>query len=66
MKGSRSAALTPANARTTGKPSPSKPRGPVVTDLTGNQRIGISPLIVMFLLAIFLLNWVNKNGEAEQ
>ncbi|WBU56481.1 MFS transporter [Paracoccus sediminicola] len=38
----------------------------VVTDLTGNQRIGISPLIVMFLLAIFLLNWVNKNGEAEQ
>ena len=38
----------------------------VVTDLTGNQRIGISPLIVMFLLAIFLLKWVNKNGEAEQ
>ena len=38
----------------------------LVTDLTGNQRIGISPLIVMFLLAIFLLKWVNKNGEAEQ
>ena len=38
----------------------------VLTDLTGNQRIGISPLIVMFLLAIFLLKWVNKNGEAEQ
>lgn len=38
----------------------------VVTDLTGSQRVGISPLIVMFLLAIFLLNWVNKNGEAEQ
>ncbi|WBU63708.1 MFS transporter [Paracoccus aerodenitrificans] len=38
----------------------------LVTDLTGNQRIGISPLIVMFLLAVFLLNWVNKNGEAEQ
>ena len=38
----------------------------VVTDLTGSQRVGISPLIVMFLLAIFLLKWVNKNGEAEQ
>ncbi|MBA4490862.1 MFS transporter [Paracoccus sp. S1E-3] len=38
----------------------------VVTDLTGSQRIGISPLIVIFLLAIFLLKWVNKNGEAVQ
>ncbi|WBU52742.1 MFS transporter [Paracoccus sp. SCSIO 75233] len=38
----------------------------VTTDLTGNQRIGISPLIVMFLLAVFLLGWVDKNGEAEQ
>ncbi len=38
----------------------------VVTNLTGNQRIGISPLIVMFLLALVLLRWVNKNGEAEQ
>ncbi|SDD39405.1 MFS transporter, UMF1 family [Paracoccus isoporae] len=38
----------------------------VTTDLTGSQRIGISPLIVMFLLAIFLLHWVHKNGEAVQ
>ncbi|MFV0293079.1 MAG: MFS transporter, partial [Paracoccus sp. (in: a-proteobacteria)] len=37
-----------------------------MTDLTGSQRIGVSPLIVMFLLAIFLLQWVNKNGETEQ
>jgi hypothetical protein len=34
-KGSSAAELTPANARTTGKPSPSYPRGPVVTDRTG-------------------------------
>src|SRR3954452_2248368 len=34
MNGSRSAGETPANARRTGKPSPSKPRGAVVTDLT--------------------------------
>lgn len=38
----------------------------VVTDLTGNQRIGVTPLIVMFLLALFLLRWVNKNGEGPQ
>lgn len=35
-----------------------------MTDLTGNQRIGISPLIVMFLLALLLLIWVKPEGEA--
>src|SRR5438270_67615 len=34
MNGSRSRRSTPAKARRTGKPSPSKPRGEVVTDLT--------------------------------
>lgn len=37
-----------------------------VTDLTGNQRIGISPLILMFLLALVLLIWVKPEGEAKQ
>ena len=37
-----------------------------VTDLSGNQRIGISPLIVMFLLALVLLGWVKPEGEAKQ
>ena len=37
-----------------------------VTDLTGNQRIGISPLIAMFLLALVLLGWVKPEGEAKQ
>ncbi|MFV0411109.1 MAG: MFS transporter [Paracoccus sp. (in: a-proteobacteria)] len=38
----------------------------VTTDLTGSQRIGVSPLIVMFLLALYLLHWVDKNGETVQ
>ena len=37
-----------------------------VTAATGSQRIGISPLIVMFLLALVLLNWVKPEGEPEQ
>ncbi|TRW98870.1 MFS transporter [Paracoccus sp. M683] len=37
-----------------------------VTAMTGNQRIGISPLIVMFLLALVLLHWVKTEGEAKQ
>lgn len=35
----------------------------IVTDLTGNQRIGITPLIALFLLALFLLIWVKPEGE---
>src|ERR1700709_1879990 len=35
MNGSSAARSTPAKARNTGKPSPSKPRGAVVTDSTG-------------------------------
>lgn len=37
----------------------------LVTDLTGNQQMGISPLIVMFFLSIFLLGWVNSDGERQ-
>ena len=37
----------------------------VATDLSDSQRIGISPLIVMFLLALALLSWVNPEGEPE-
>src|SRR5438094_8370196 len=38
MNGSRSASETPANARRTGNPSPSKPLGAVVTERTGRSR----------------------------
>ncbi|MFI0396302.1 MFS transporter [Paracoccus jiaweipingae] len=33
------------------------------TAISGSQRIGISPLIVMFLLALWLLRWVHPTGE---
>jgi UMF1 family MFS transporter len=35
----------------------------VVTDLTGSQQLGITPLIVLFLIGLALLNWVNPEGE---
>ena len=38
----------------------------LVTDMTGNQRIGIAPLIVMFLLALILLGWVKPQQEAAR
>src|SRR5690242_18898233 len=37
MNGSRSSRATPAKARRTGKPSPSKPRGAVVIERTGRR-----------------------------
>ncbi|HRO14612.1 MAG TPA: MFS transporter [Paracoccus sp. (in: a-proteobacteria)] len=38
----------------------------LATDLTGSQRIGMVPLIVMFLLSLALLGWVKPEGESEQ
>ncbi|MFN3275757.1 MAG: MFS transporter [Paracoccus sp. (in: a-proteobacteria)] len=37
----------------------------VTTDISGSQRIGFLPLIVIFLLALFLLRWVNPEGEGQ-
>lgn len=34
-----------------------------VTALTGSQRIGISPLVGLFILGLILLIWVNPRGE---
>lgn len=36
----------------------------VTTDLSGSQRIGFLPLIVIFLVALVLLRWVNPEGES--
>lgn len=36
----------------------------LTTDLSGSQRIGFLPLIVIFLVALVLLRWVNPQGEA--
>jgi len=35
----------------------------LATDLTGDQRMGIAPLIGLFLLALGLLVWVKPDGE---
>lgn len=38
----------------------------LVTDISGNQRLGISALIVLFILSLILLIWVKPEGEVEQ
>lgn len=38
----------------------------LVTHFSGNLRLGISPLIVMFLISLVLLHWVKARGEPEQ
>ncbi|MGL4235100.1 MFS transporter [Tabrizicola sp.] len=35
----------------------------IVTGISGSQRIGFSPLIVLFLIGLILLVWVNPKGE---
>ncbi|MDT8857483.1 MFS transporter [Paracoccaceae bacterium Fryx2] len=35
----------------------------VVTDITGSQQLGITPLIALFLVGLVLLLWVKPNGE---
>lgn len=35
----------------------------VATDLSGSQRIGVAPLIGLFLIGLILLHWVKPNGE---
>jgi len=37
----------------------------LTTQLSGNQRIGFIPLIVIFLVALVLLRWVDPEGEAQ-
>ncbi|MFP1643768.1 MFS transporter [Pontitalea aquivivens] len=36
------------------------------TQMSGNQAIGITPLIVLFLLGLALLHWVDPNGRAQK
>lgn len=35
----------------------------ITTDLSGSQRFGISPLIVLFLVGLILLRWVKPEGD---
>lgn len=38
----------------------------IVTDLTGSQRLGITPLIGLFTLGLILLLWVKPDGEDKE
>jgi UMF1 family MFS transporter len=38
----------------------------IVTGLSESQRIGITPVIGLFLLALILLFWVNPEGESAE
>jgi len=35
----------------------------VVTDITGSQQLGVTPLIVLFLVGLGLLSWVKPDGD---
>ncbi|MCY4207239.1 MAG: MFS transporter [Roseovarius sp.] len=35
------------------------------TELSGSARIGISPIMALFLVGVILLHWVNANGDSE-
>jgi UMF1 family MFS transporter len=37
----------------------------VVTWLTESPRLGVSPLIFLFIIGLILLRWVNKDGDQE-
>jgi UMF1 family MFS transporter len=36
----------------------------VTTDITNNQRLGITPLIALFCIGLIMLIWVKPNGES--
>ena len=38
----------------------------ITTDLTGSQRLGVTPLIVLFLLGLILLIWVKPDGDRAE
>ena len=37
----------------------------IVTVISGSQQIGVTPLIVLFLLGLFLLRWVKAEGDSD-
>lgn len=37
----------------------------VTTTMTGSARVGVSPVILLFLLGLILLRWVNPKGDSE-
>jgi UMF1 family MFS transporter len=37
----------------------------IVTAISGDARIGISPLVVLFIIGLILLIWVHPKGETD-
>ena len=35
----------------------------LTTDLTGSQRIGVTPVLLLFLVGLVLMAWVRAGGE---
>jgi UMF1 family MFS transporter len=35
----------------------------IASDLSGNQQIGVMPLIALFIVGLVLLRWVKPSGE---
>jgi UMF1 family MFS transporter len=35
----------------------------VTSDITGSQRLGISPVVGLFILGLILLAWVKRDGD---
>ena len=38
----------------------------LVTDLTGSQRIGVTPVLLLFLIGLVLMLWVRADGEMSR
>jgi MFS transporter, UMF1 family len=36
----------------------------IVTAISGDARIGISPLVVLFIIGLVLLRWVHPKGDS--
>lgn len=38
----------------------------LMTSITGNTQLGFTPLLFLFAIGLFMLRWVNKNGDQIQ
>ena len=38
----------------------------IATSVTGNARLGVSPIIVLFMLGLFLMRWVKPEGDQSR
>ena len=38
----------------------------LMTDLTGSQRIGVTPILLLFLIGLIAMAWVRADGEDDE